>query len=167
MRREVAGVLLPFVAIMLLSEVAFPQDSRSPSAAEIVDRLAPTAPRTRSLRNMQIEERQIDLDVQFEFDSAVISPEAESTLEQLLLALRSPRLAATRFRVEGHTDAIGTAEYNMSLSRRRAAAVVDYLATRGIPETRLFAVGKGFSELVNKQDPLAEENRRVRIYAID
>lgn len=159
--------LLLSACVLLAPEHIHAQDSRSPSAAEIVDRLAPPGMRTRSLRNLQPVERRIDLNVQFEFDSAVILPTAEATLEQLGLALNSPRLSGARFRIEGHTDAVGTAEYNLSLSRRRAAAVVGYLAARGVTEARLDAVGKGFSELANPLDPLAPENRRVRIYAMD
>jgi outer membrane protein OmpA-like peptidoglycan-associated protein len=76
-------------------------------------------------------------------------------------------LQAQRFRVEGHTDGKGQAAYNQQLSERRAAAVVQYLAQRGVGTERLQAQGKGFSELLKPEDPLAAENRRVRIVAIE
>jgi len=68
--------------------------------------------------------------------------------------------------IEGHTDAKGTAKYNLELSTRRAQAVVDYLKSQSVAIDRLEAVGKGFNELLNEDDPLAAENRRVRIVAV-
>jgi flagellar motor protein MotB len=52
------------------------------------------------------------------------------------------------------------------LSARRAQAVVTYLQSQGVEAVRLQSVGKGFTELLNNTDPLAAENRRVRIKAM-
>lgn len=65
--------------------------------------------------------------------------------------------------MEGHTDAKGRADYNLKLSQQRADAVRAFLANNGVADARLAAAGKGSSELANTNDPMAAENRRVRI----
>lgn len=143
----------------------------NPSAQEIIDKLAapPTSPAggtTRSLRNLQPAVRAIDMSVSFDFASANLTRDGRDALQQLAIAMKSERLASTRFLVEGHTDAKGTARYNLDLSARRAASVVGYLHSQGVATDRLESVGKGFNELLNEDDPLAAENRRVRIVAL-
>ena len=59
--------------------------------------------------------------------------------------------------------ATGDAGANLTLSQNRANAVRDFLASKGVEVTRLSTAGKGSSELANKDDPLAAENRRVKI----
>jgi outer membrane protein OmpA-like peptidoglycan-associated protein len=81
--------------------------------------------------------------------------------------MKNQRLESARFRVEGHTDAKGTPGYNEQLSARRAAAVVELLQSEGVSAGRLQAEGRGFSELLNRANPLAPENRRVRIVALE
>ena len=70
-----------------------------------------------------------------------------------------------RLSVEGHTDNIGTQQYNMVLSERRAQAVVDYLVKNGISNGRLVAKGYGKSRpIVSNDDEIdgRELNRRVQ-----
>lgn len=134
------------------------------TAEQLVDQLAPTQPLTRSLsRNIAPESRQIDLVINFDFDSDRLQPRSRPLLENLAEALNNPRLQGLKFRVEGHTDAKGAARYNEELSTRRARTVAEYLQGRGVPAERLRAEGKGFSNLLNKDQPEAPENRRVRI----
>src|SRR5947199_3035633 len=66
----------------------------------------------------------------FETDSSELTPQAVSTLEKQAQWLRSYRQYA--FLIEGHADERGTREYNIALGARRAQAVRDYLASRGI-----------------------------------
>jgi outer membrane protein OmpA-like peptidoglycan-associated protein len=137
------------------------------SVQDIVDKLAP-APLTRSLsRNIVPQRRQIDLVINFDFDSARLQPQSLPQLQRLADALKTERLQAARFLVEGHTDAKGTARYNEELSARRARAVADFLQAQGVANERLQAEGKGFADLLNKEQPMAAENRRVRIVALD
>lgn len=146
----------------------------NPTAQEIIDRLSDTpatetqgAPgQTRSLRNLVPKVRAIDMNIQFEFNSAKITPDGGDALQQLSIAMKSEQLQGSRFMIEGHTDAKGSAKYNLDLSTRRAQSVVGYLKSQGIDVGRLEPVGKGFNELLNEEDPLAAENRRVRIVAV-
>lgn len=105
----------------------------------------------------------LSLLIQFDFNSAKIRPESQPALQNLASALQSPELAQANFAVEGHTDAKGSADYNLKLSQSRAEAVQKFLAAQGVPSARLVTAGKGASELANPNDPLAAENRRVRI----
>jgi outer membrane protein OmpA-like peptidoglycan-associated protein len=107
----------------------------------------------------------IDLhDINFEFDSATISPEAMPQLRELGAALADPRLAGSSFTIGGHTDATGADGYNMRLSQRRAEAVKRFLADNYmIPSGNLHAVGYGKHQPKNKADVFAAENRRVEI----
>ena len=108
----------------------------------------------------------VNLWVNFAFDSADLTTDARITLDELAKALRGPRLEGKAFILAGHTDAVGTAEYNQSLSERRANAVRDYLVSAGqVPPDRLKAEGWGFSRPMNADDPKAAENRRVEVKA--
>ena len=81
--------------------------------------------------------------------------------------MRTERLTELKFRAEGHTDAKGTATYNEALSKRRADAVVSYLAQQGITAGRLQPLGKGFRELFDAANPQTETNRRVTIVSTE
>ena len=140
---------------------------KSATVDDFVSQLAPPA-LTRSLgRNIVPQKRQMDLVVNFDFDSAKLQAASRPLLENLAQAMNTERLSAIRFKVEGHTDGKGTAKYNDELSARRAQAVAEFLASQGVAATRLEAQGKGFSELLNKDRPEAPENRRVRIVTVD
>ncbi|WP_322889860.1 MULTISPECIES: OmpA family protein [unclassified Yoonia] len=80
----------------------------------------------------------VDAMVNFEFDSAVLDAQAQATLRQQADWIR--QFPEVRFKVFGHTDLVGSAEYNRNLGLRRAQAVVAYLTTQGISRDRLEAV---------------------------
>ncbi|SDB68230.1 OmpA family protein [Belnapia rosea] len=106
------------------------------------------------------------ISLRFATGSAVLTPEAERSLDELGRALASPQLAAYRFRIEGHTDTVGSRESNQALSERRAAAARDYLTSRHrISADRLDVIGLGESQLlVATPDEAAEaRNRRVQV----
>ncbi|MBL6456907.1 OmpA family protein [Belnapia sp. T6] len=106
------------------------------------------------------------LRVLFASGSASLTPAAEQSLDSLGRALSSQQLAPYRFRIEGHTDTVGSQSLNQALSERRAMAVRDYLANRhGIDPSRLEAVGMGEGQLlVATPDDTAEaRNRRVQV----
>ena len=130
-----------------------------------------------STRGITIEERDklsdivtssglpsIDLEVNFALDSARLEPDAVATLEKLGNALKSKELEGKTFLVAGYTDARGTSEHNQHLSEQRAAAVKAFLAGNyKLSQSDLVAVGYGQEKLKNTQNPLADENRRVKI----
>ncbi len=109
----------------------------------------------------------LSLLIQFDFNSARVKPESQQALATLSQALLSAELSKSKFAIEGHTDAKGSVEYNRKLSEQRAIAVRELLRIQGVAETRLIASGKGASELANSADPLAAENRRVRVVNLD
>ena len=80
-------------------------------------------------------------DVLFEYDKADLSEGARTTLQKNADWLR--KWTSVRIAVEGHADERGTNEYNLALGERRAAAVRDFLASLGVPATRINIVSKG------------------------
>ena len=141
-------------------------DRENISVDSMVEKLAP-APKTRSLtRNLVPTAAKLDLTIHFDFNSEKLQERSKPLLGNLAAAMRNDRLNQLKFRVEGHTDAKGTAAYNEALSKRRADSVVAYLADQGIEPTRLQPQGKGFRELIDPSNPNAETNRRVTIVSL-
>lgn len=143
-----------------------------PSAQQIIEQLQ--QPKTRSLRNLIVESNgepvsapSVSLLIQFDFDSSRIREVSATALSNLAQALQSNELAQSKFRIEGHTDAKGSAQHNLKLSQLRANAVRDYLVNQGIEASRLEATGKGSTALARPDAPNAAENRRVRIVNAD
>jgi OmpA-OmpF porin, OOP family len=97
--------------------------------------------------------------INFAFNSAVIPSEHFPHLDRVVDLLRQE--PALSLAVEGHTDAVGSAEYNIELSHRRAVAVVRYLVEHGVDAGRLMAVGKGKTEPL-VADRMDGRNRRVQ-----
>ncbi|MBI3897444.1 MAG: OmpA family protein [Gammaproteobacteria bacterium] len=105
--------------------------------------------------------------VTFATNSAELTVEGAAVLDKVGLALKSDQLANYKFNIEGHADPRGTDEFNLQLSEERAVAVRQYLVQNyKIAEARLTAIGKGESELMNVENPIAPENRRVTIKTI-
>jgi outer membrane protein OmpA-like peptidoglycan-associated protein len=104
----------------------------------------------------------LSLPVQFSFDSAEILPSAKGQLDAIAAGIRM--LPATqKVVIEGHTDAVGTEQYNEGLSQRRAQSVRRYLvAVHGIDAARLEAIGRGEASPLPGRSPNAGENRRVQ-----
>ena len=141
---------------------------RSATSEELIQKLDPSSPPllTRGMRNLTPEVREkpnVDLSIQFEFDSAKVLPESRPLLDNLAKAINSDKLRGFTFVVEGHTDIVGSADYNQKLSNQRALSVLAYLASKGVSKERLKALGKGSTELLMPDKPDAAENRRVRI----
>ena len=109
------------------------------------------------------------LQVDFDSGSDTLRPGSLRTLDTLGQALNAPKLAADRFRIEGHTDTVGTDPVNLDLSERRAKAVAAYLSDHyQIPGARLEVVGMGKKGLaVPTGDDVPEaRNRRVKVVNI-
>jgi outer membrane protein OmpA-like peptidoglycan-associated protein len=106
----------------------------------------------------------IDLEINFEFNSARIGQEAAPQVNELGKALTDPSLDGNTFVLAGYADGKGRANYNQDLSERRADAVKRYLVEKyGIPAGKLVTVGYGSTHFKNPNDPYAAENRRVAV----
>ncbi|MCA6124228.1 OmpA family protein [Bradyrhizobium sp. WSM 1704] len=127
---------------------------------------------TRSLSSAEREEiativqdkPKIDLEINFDYNSADISAKSLASVQALGRALVNPDLKGSTFVVAGHTDAAGGEDYNQGLSERRADAIKRYLVDKyGINGADLVTVGYGKSKLKDPGHPLAEVNRRVQV----
>jgi outer membrane protein OmpA-like peptidoglycan-associated protein len=131
--------------------------------------------RNRTSRSLSTAEREqittiaqkkpsIDLEINFEYNSATIGPKGSPQVTTLGKALSSEDLKGSTFIVAGYTDAKGGDTYNQGLSERRADAVKQFLAEKyGIDAANLVTVGYGKSHLKNSSDPFAADNRRVQV----
>lgn len=96
-------------------------------------------------------------DVYFDFDRSTLRPDALRLLDDAVAKLQAE--PTKNLIIEGHTCNIGTAEYNLALGERRAKSVLDYLASRGVPASRLET--RSYGEERPKYDNAREETRRL------
>jgi OOP family OmpA-OmpF porin len=102
-------------------------------------------------------------DVFFDFDKSDIKARFYAELDAVVKVLnKDPSL---KIRIEGNTDNIGTAKYNMGLSERRASSVMAYLVKAGINTNRLSTIGYGFTKPIatNATEAGRALNRRVEL----
>jgi OOP family OmpA-OmpF porin len=101
--------------------------------------------------------------VNFDFDKSTLTPNAKSILDGVGDSLQ--KASSIKVEVGGHTDALGTDEYNQKLSERRAKSVINYLTERGVDGGRMSPKGYGESQPVadNETDEGRELNRRVEL----
>jgi len=93
----------------------------------------------------------------FDFDSTAIKSGFQSTMDKIANVL--VRYGKTHLTVVGHTDNVGTHQYNQTLSERRSGAVADYLRSKGVISQRLVSVGQG--ENTPRATNATEEGRRL------
>lgn len=100
-------------------------------------------------------------DIYFDFDQTNLLPNSYQELNKLLNLLnRSPQLRIT---IIGHTDKIGTHDYNIKLSKKRAQAVADFLSRHYIASSRMVVKGMGSNHPISSNDSELgrQQNRRV------
>jgi outer membrane protein OmpA-like peptidoglycan-associated protein len=131
--------------------------------------------RGRSTRSLSVSEREeiaaivkdkpkIDLEINFDYNSADISAKSLPSVMALGRALTNSDLKGSTFVVAGHTDAAGGEAYNQDLSERRADSIKRYLVDKyGINGSDLVTVGYGKSKLKDANQPMSETNRRVQV----
>ena len=102
-------------------------------------------------------------DVLFDTGKATLKPGAYATIDRLATVLKED--AARKVLIEGHTDSVGSDEYNQSLSERRAASVQAALFERGVAASQISTVGKGEATPVASNDDAGgrQQNRRVEL----
>jgi len=105
-------------------------------------------------------------DTFFDFDKSVLKPVAKAKLDDLIDKIKSINLEVII--AIGHTDAVGSDDYNLKLSMRRSNAVKAYLVSKGVDKTRIYTEGKGESQPVadNKTKEGRAKNRRVEIEVV-
>ena len=120
---------------------------------------APARPAPASVRQAVV----IQADALFDFDKSVLRPDGRKSIDDALAKMRGVDLEMVI--ATGHTDSVGTDQYNQRLSERRAAAVKDYLVSKGIAASKITTIGKGESQPVatNKTAEGRQKNRRVDI----
>ena len=159
-------LLLVFtIAIGLVA--AGPMLAQEPTTEDVVKALTPTK-KLRGPRGLMVQGEDkppsIDLYIPFEYNSNKLTTEAMLTLKRLGAALKDTRLSAYRFKIAGHTDAKGSAEYNQKLSERRAEAVRNYIVFQyDIEPDRIETAGFGKSQLLDPSKPEDGINRRVQV----
>lgn len=153
-----------------LSMTPPPEATTNPADTRFIDTV-----RNRATRSLSSGERQqiatiadqrpsIDLEINFDYNSATIGAAAKSAVEALGRALTNPDLKGSTFLLAGYTDAAGSDAYNQTLSERRADAVKHYLVEKfGIAGTDLVTVGYGETRLKKPDAPLDAANRRVQV----
>ena len=101
--------------------------------------------------------------IYFDTDKADLKPESQPTLDEITKLLKQD--AALKLYIVGHTDNVGAFDYNVSLSERRAAAVVKAITSQGVAASRLRAAGVGMLSPVapNDSDQGRAKNRRVEL----
>jgi OmpA-OmpF porin, OOP family len=147
---------------------------QAPSPARPASATSPTEPAVHPAPRMQDEAStqdggpSINLTVNFPTGSADLTPGARASLDNLGKALASSELANFRFRIEGHTDNVGSKEANQLLSQQRAEAVVSYLTSQyNVAPSRLEAVGKGQEDPLVDTPPQTPEARNRRVQVIN
>ncbi|SCK47328.1 MULTISPECIES: outer membrane protein OmpA [unclassified Variovorax] len=105
-------------------------------------------------------------DAFFDFDKYVLKPEGRAKLDDLVSKIKDVNLEVII--AVGHTDWIGTKEYNQKLSVRRAEAVKAYLVSKGIEKNRVYTEGKGKTQPIadNRTAEGRAKNRRVEIEVV-
>jgi OOP family OmpA-OmpF porin len=122
--------------------VALPEPAPAP-APQVVEAPAPTpAPLPQNLPF------RLSSDAFFDFDNATLRPEGLAALDDLVKRLEVSQYDTVS--IVGHTDHIGTPQYNQKLSERRANALRDYLVGKGVPAEKIAASGLG------EKDPVAK-----------
>jgi outer membrane protein OmpA-like peptidoglycan-associated protein len=138
-------------------------------AANAQSELASTRQQLQDLQAKQTERGMVMTlsDVLFDTGQATLKPGADRALDRLAQFLKDSN--GTRVVIEGHTDSVGTDDYNLGLSERRAQSVAAALSARGVSADRIDTKGLGKAYPVASNDTQAgrQQNRRVEIVFSD
>jgi outer membrane protein OmpA-like peptidoglycan-associated protein len=171
---QILRALAPIKKPLTRGLSAGPRTQTDPAAAAAEARFVQTL-RDRATRSLSLTEREeiativkdrpkIDLEINFDYNSADINAKSLPSVQALGRALLNPDLKGSTFIVAGHTDAVGGGAYNQELSERRADSIKRHLVDKfGIAGTDLVTVGYGKTKLKDPANPTAQVNRRVQV----
>jgi OOP family OmpA-OmpF porin len=129
---------------------------------KVMKKAAPVMKKAAPVMKKPVEKISMTLHFEFDFDKAVVRPDAHDDATKIAEAMKE--YPGANVQLEGHTDSVGTEDYNMSLSRQRAESVKMYLVEKfNINASRISTVGYGKSQPVATNDTEAgkQKNRRV------
>ncbi|MFM9969016.1 MAG: OmpA family protein [Burkholderiales bacterium] len=143
-----------------------PKPEAKPAAAP------PAKPAAKPAAAPVIEKVTLQADALFDFDKAIVKPEARTKLDDLVTRMKGVNLEVVI--AVGHTDRVGSDAYNQKLSVRRAEAVKAYLVSKGIAANRVYTEGKGKRQPVKNCTggmskalvACLEPNRRVEVEVV-
>ncbi len=126
---------------LLPKEVCEPKGAASPQATQAQPAKGTTPEKIKVT---------VAADALFDFNKATLRPEGKAKIDEV--AAKANSLVLEVVIAVGHADRIGGAAYNQKLSEKRAAAVKDYMVSKGIPANRVYTEGKGSKQPVTKPD---------------
>ena len=140
-----------------------PPPAPAPAAAPKAAPPAPPPPAPPAPPAATSEKVTYAADTFFDFDKYVLKPEGKAKLDDLVSKMKGMNLEVII--AVGHTDNIGTKEYNQGLSERRANAVKEYLVSKGVEKNRIYTEGKSFTQPIasNSTAEGRAKNRRVEV----
>jgi outer membrane protein OmpA-like peptidoglycan-associated protein len=139
-------------------EVTFINSMRNRSTRSL------SADERNELQTMTADKPKIDLEINFEYNSAEISQASMAAVQHLGEALSDPQLKGSTFAVSGFTDAKGGDSYNQTLSERRADTIKRYLMDKyHVGTSDLITAGYGKNNLKDPANPDSGVNRRVQV----
>lgn len=99
----------------------------------------------------------------YDFDSDVVRPEARTNLSELAKSL--DKYDGSDLLIVGHTDQVGSSEYNQTLSEKRGTAAANYLVSQGVSRSRVTTLGRGEKEPIasNETEAGRQQNRRIEV----
>lgn len=164
--RSASSVLTLAVALSACTGAGPKNAAPPPVEPPVVVPVEPTPPPAPPVVAKPAAPKFVLTDVNFEFDKATLTPGAASILDNAATVINE--YPGVRYRIDGHTDSIGSQAYNEDLSRRRATRVYDYLETRGVAGERMDVNAYGETRPIAPNDTAVgrAKNRRVDIEPI-
>src|SRR6185295_13283889 len=167
------GYWTPQMAILECDPDLVPKPVAPPPPPAAAPAPPPPAPPPAPAPAPQVQKITLASKALFDFDKAILKPEGKAAIDSEILSKLAQVQKLELVLVTGHTDRIGTQQYNQKLSERRADSVRDYLVSKGVPKDKIETLGMGKTQpipgLVCNQKSLKEKiaclapDRRVEI----
>ncbi len=139
-----------------------PKPAAAPAPAPAAKKETPKPPGKQAVPGKPAPQKiNFSADALFDFDKAELKPQGKAMLDDLTRALQGAKFEVIL--AIGHTDRIGSVQYNQQLSEKRAAAVKKYLVDKGIESSRIHAQGKGKSQPLTKASDCKLKDRKALI----